>query len=249
MNSSVLIGIKQLCWQVVSRVPLTRQYRQRRWVKHEYMAFAHDNMRRLFLSIARFAHINRPIDGYYFEFGSHEARTMRLAWRHFQHLFKWDFVAFDSFEGLPEIDAIDRQQIWQKGRLHTAEEDFVRIVTRAGMPRSRLRTVKGFYDQSLTADLQREFLPRKAAVVYVDCDLYKSTVPVLQFIKPFLQIGTVIVFDDWNCFYGDPQRGERRAWREFREANPQLQFIEFVATNEAQSFVCISLGVDAAASA
>src|SRR5712672_3665376 len=166
MNSRVLMSIKQVCWRIASRVPLTRQYKQRTWVTDEYMRFAHDNMRSLFLSIARFAHINRPIEGYYFEFGSHEARTMRLAWRHFYHLFKWDFVAFDSFEGLPEIEAIDRQEIWQKGRLHTTEEEFVRIVTRAGMPHSRLHTVKGFYDQSLNVESQRKFLPRKAAVVY-----------------------------------------------------------------------------------
>lgn len=241
----MLLSLKQFLWQIVSRVPFTPQYRSRRWVTKEYMAFAHDNMRYLFLSIARFAHINRPIDGYYFEFGSHEARTMRLAWRHFQHLFSWDFVAFDSFEGLPEIEEIDRQAIWSKGRLETKEEDFIRIVTSSGMPRSRLTTVKGFYDQSLTPELQQRFLPRKAAVIYVDCDLYMSTVPVLHFVKPFLQVGTVIVFDDWNCFYGDPDRGERLAWREFCAANPELRFVDFVATNEAQAFICVGTGSQA----
>lgn len=233
---------KKIVWQLLRRIPFTPQYRTRRWVEKEYMGFAHQNLRYLFLSIARFAHINRPIDGYYFEFGSHEARTMRLAWTHFQHLFNWDFVAFDSFAGLPDIEDIDKQAIWEKGRLETREEDFVRIVTNAGMPRNRLTTVKGFYDQSLTQQLQRQFLPKKAAVIYVDCDLYKSTVPVLQFIKPFLQVGTIIVFDDWNCFYGDPDRGERRAWREFCDANPEFCFVEFVGTNEAQSFICTNPG-------
>jgi hypothetical protein len=167
---------------------------------------------------------------------------MRLAWTHFQHLFNWDFVAFDSFEGLPDIEDIDKQAIWEKGKLETREEDFVRIVTNAGMPRNRLTTVKGFYDQSLTQELQQQLLPKKAAVIYVDCDLYKSTIPVLRFITPFLQIGTIIVFDDWNCFYGDPNRGERRAWREFCDANPGLKFVEFVGTNEALSFICTNLG-------
>jgi hypothetical protein len=231
--------VKKFAWEIACRIPFTRQYKARKWTTNEYMAFAHGNMRYLFLSIARFAHINRPIEGYYLEFGSHEGRTMRLAWRHFQHLFNWDFIAFDSFEGLPEIEDIDKQQIWQKGRLKTGVETFIKIVTKSGMPRERLRTVKGFYDDSLTADLQNELLPRKAAVVYVDCDLYKSTVPVLDFIKPFLQVGTIIVFDDWNCFYGHPERGERLAWKEFLEANQQLRFEPFVSTNEAQSFICI----------
>ena len=80
----------------------------------------------------------------------------------------------------------------------------------------------------------------KAAVIYVDCDLYKSTVPVLKFIVPFLQRGTIIVFDDWNCFYGDPELGERKAWSEFLSANPHLKFEEFIETNEAKAFICLT---------
>lgn len=235
-------SIKRAIGSLLSFVPFTQQYDYRDWVQNEYNRHTQELMDFTFLSIARFAHINRPIDGYYFEFGSHEARTMRLAWRHFQHLFKWDFVAFDSFEGLPEIADIDKQEIWSKGRLKTKEEDFIRLVTGSGMPRSRLTTVKGFYDQILTHDLQGRFLPRKAAVVYVDCDLYMSTVPVLNFIRPFLQRGTVIVFDDWNCFHADPDRGERRAWREFLEANPELNFEGLVATDIARAFVCVNPG-------
>jgi O-methyltransferase len=233
--------LKQALRSLYHRLPISPQYQARLWITNEYMAFARRNQRYLFLSIARFAHINRPIEGYYFEFGCHEANTMRLAWRHFRHLFNWDFVAFDSFEGLPDIEDIDKQAIWSKGKLMTSEDDFIRKVTAAGMPRERLMTVKGFYDRSLNPELQEIFLPRKAAVVYIDCDLYRSTVPVLQFVKPFLQVGTVIVFDDWNCFHGDPDRGERRAWREFCAANPELIFVDFVSTNEAQAFICVGL--------
>lgn len=237
-------SIKGWLWKLLSFVPFTRPNRQRDWVMNEYSRHTQEMMRFTFLSIARFAHINRPLDGYYMEFGSHEGRTMRLAWRHFHHLFDWDYVAFDSFEGLPEIEEIDRLPIWQRGKLATSEEEFVRIVTGAGMPRTRLRTVKGFFDQSLTAQLADKLLPRKAAVIYVDCDLYKSTVPVLRFIRPFLQRGTVVVFDDWNCFHGDPDRGERLAWREFLQANPDLKFEDFVATDIAKAFICVNPGYD-----
>jgi O-methyltransferase len=218
-----------------------------RWVRGDYDRFAQAERARILLSIARFCHINRPLRGYYFEFGCHGANTMRLAWRHSRHLFDWTYVAFDSFEGLPEIGEVDKQEIWQRGKLRTEEEGFVRLVTRAGMPRERLITVKGFYDQSLTPALKERLgsHERKAVVVYVDCDLYQSTVPVLEFAKDFLQKGTIIVFDDWNCFHGDPERGERRAWSEFRARYPKLRFEEFVRTNEAQSFIFVGSSVDA----
>ena len=207
------------------------------WLTSHYLRFAMDQRERIFLATSRFAHINRPIRGYYFEFGCHGANTMRMAWKHSRHLHEWTFVGFDSFEGLPEIGAEDKQTIWKQGKLATSEEAFVRSVTAAGMPRERLLTVKGFYENSLTGQLKAKLLPTKAAMVYVDCDLYRSTVPVLEFVKEFLQPGTVIVFDDWFCFNGDPLRGEQRAWGEFRERYPELRFAEFVQTSEAKAFI------------
>jgi hypothetical protein len=163
---------------------------------------------------------------------------MRMAWHYFGG-FGLTFLAFDSFEGLPEIGAIDKQDIWQKGRLATAEEDFKTKVFRTGMPRNRLRTIKGFYDQSLTPELATQLLPTKAAIVYVDCDLYESTVPVLRFARDFLKVGTIVVFDDWDCFLADPERGERRAWAEFLAANPDLRFEEIGRISMSIAFVCV----------
>jgi hypothetical protein len=234
--------VRQALRSLIDALPGSSRQQRNRWIRDHYTAFAVHERERLFLSIARFGHINRPMAGYYFEFGCHEANTMRMAYRHFRHLFDLDYVAFDSFEGLPEIQDIDKQDIWAKGNLKTTEQDFRRIVTRAGMPSHKLRTVPGFFDQSLTPALQAQLLPQKAAVIYIDCDLYTSTIPVLEFCAPFLQRGTVIVFDDWNCFHGDPDRGERRAFREFRERHPRLQFEEFVSTNEAKAFIFLGDG-------
>lgn len=217
--------------------PLTAAGRRERWIRDVYSAFGQEERQRIFLSIARFLHINRPIPGYYFEFGCNEGNTMRMAWDTFHRLFDLTYVGFDSFEGLPEIAEIDKQEIWAKGKLAYPQDRFVDVVTANGTPTDKLVTVKGFYDESLTDALKVKLGPKKAAVIYIDCDLYTSTVPVLNWIVDFLQKGTVIVFDDWNCFHGDPNLGERRAWREFRERNPHLRFEKFVATAEAQSFV------------
>ena len=52
------------------------------------------------------------------------------------------------------------------------------------MPNSRLKTIKGFYEKSLNKKLALKF-KKKATIIYIDCDLYKSTVPILKFIIPF----------------------------------------------------------------
>ncbi|MBI3443919.1 MAG: hypothetical protein HY055_00760 [Magnetospirillum sp.] len=86
-------------------MPLAHRLRQwidpearahRVWLRDHYSRFGVQIREQVFLSIARFCHINRPIEGYYFEFGCHSARTMKLCWKHTNHLFDWTYVAFDS---------------------------------------------------------------------------------------------------------------------------------------------------------
>lgn len=209
----------------------------RRWVRREYNAHTDRLRRDVFMSIAAYAHVNRPIKGYYFEFGCHGAHTFRMAWDAFRRLFDWEFVAFDSFEGLPEIGDRDKQEIWQQGGLRTPAYDFVRTCHCHGIPANRFRIVQGFYDKTLNSHTATQ-LPHKAAVVYIDCDLYQSAVPVLEFCRPFLQKGTVIVFDDWACFMCDPAFGERRAWHEFRERYPALKFEPFLLNGFQAAFIC-----------
>lgn len=213
--------------------------KRRRTQRRAYRRFASGQRELIMRSIANFCFINRPVDGYYMEFGCCSATTMRLAWDAFHWLFDWHFIGFDSFEGFPDIQKIDRQVIWQKGKAKMDEEEFIACLLRHGVPRERFRTVRGFYDQSLTPELCERLLPTKAAVIYVDCDLYHSTVPVLRFVEPFLQQGTILALDDWNAYHGDPERGERLAFREFAARNPAWHFEPFVATHMAQSFICI----------
>jgi len=235
-------AIKTVARTSRANIPWTKIGGQRRWVSETYSKFGLEERRRIFLSIARFHHINRPVPGYYFEFGCNEANTMRMAWDSFHYLFDRQYVGFDSFAGLPAITEIDKQEIWEKGKLAYDEQLFINQVISNGMPREKLITVKGFYEDTLTDELAAKFVPQKASVVYIDCDLYTSTVPILKWIPQFLQVGTVIVFDDWNCFKGDPSRGERRAWHEFSKEHSDIGFEPFVSTGEAQSFICIRVG-------
>ena len=234
-------GGQKLAQDIWETLPWTKAGKHANWVRETYVEFGRKQRRQIFLSAARFLHINRPIEGYYFEFGCNEANTVRMAWDSFHFLFDFTYVGFDSFEGLPEITKIDEQDIWEKGKLAFAEERFINTCLSHGIPRDRLKTVRGFYEHSLTPELARQFAPKKAAVIYIDCDLYTSTVSVLGWIPPFLQVGTIVAFDDWNCFSADPERGERLAWREFLEANPHLRFEPFVSTAEGQAFICVGL--------
>ncbi len=211
-----------------------------RWSRNTYWMFGQENRKRVFLSAARFMNINRPIKGYYFEFGCNEANTFRMAYNTFKYLFDLKYVAFDSFDGLPEVEGIDKMEVFHKGKLKFDKNKFVELVKKEGITEDELIIVKGFYEESLNQKLIDQLSPTKAAVIYIDCDLYTSTVSVLDFIKHFLQPGTIIIFDDWNCFYGDKTRGQKKAFSEFLNSNKNFVFEEFVSDAESKSFIYIN---------
>ncbi len=159
--------------------------------------------------------------GDYHEYGCHRCRTFRMALtearRH--NLPDMRFHAFDSFEGLPQPTTDTSVEIWTRGALTTTEEDFMAMVRDHGIYADRVRTIKGFYDQSLTKELRREYIDsgRKISLVNIDCDLYESAVPVFEFIDPLLQEGAVIYVDDLFAGYkGSPRKGVARAFLEWQ---------------------------------
>jgi len=135
------------------------------------------------------------------------------------------FFAFDSFEGLPA--GTERPVDFGQGAFGCSEAEFKANVARAGVDLTRVITVPGFYDQSLTQDVKRRLKLERAALVMIDCDLYESTVPVLDFLTDLVGQGTVLIFHDWFRFKGRPDCGEQRACREWLARNPHLELIEY----------------------
>lgn len=166
------------------------------------------------------------MEGVYAEFGVHEATTFRMALRTLgksgpARLSK--FLAFDSFHGMPEPQGIDRGKLWRKGMNKTSVQEFRSLIKR---DLSRVEIVEGFFEESLS---QLDWTEGWEVVcAYLDCDYYSSTVTCLDFLADKLAHGALLAFDDWNLYYGDPLRGQKRAFSEFRSKNPNLVFEEFV---------------------
>ena len=157
------------------------------------------------------------LQGAYLEFGVYRGSTFSTFYHLFRkHRVNFEMLALDSFEGLPAMTESDSGN-WYEGQYSCDLPDFLRFMKMWGVPAGAFDVVPGFFDESLTKNIPVE----QAAIVWIDCDLYSSTVPVLKFIKPLLQDGTLVLFDD---FGGTADEGERRALREFISDNPDLTF-------------------------
>ena len=159
--------------------------------------------------------------GYAFWYAQNTARGMGFS--------DMRFFGFDSFAGLPEItpeDATAHGEFYQ-GQFCCTKDSVTRNLDAKGVDWSRTVLTEGYFNRSLTPDLKQRHRMKKIAVALIDCDLYTSTREVLHFIDDLLQDGSVLIFDDWNCFDRDDNLGQQRAVREYLDQRPHLLLEHF----------------------
>jgi hypothetical protein len=76
-------------------------------------------------------------------------------------------------------------------------------------------------------------------IAHIDCDIYGFSVDALASIRDRLQLGCVLMFDDYNAYCADNKRGERRALREFCETVPFEFEPWFAYQYGGQAFLCV----------
>jgi O-methyltransferase len=190
-----------------------------------------------------FAQLN-GISGDYMEFGLWRGRTFLHAYRmkRLHRLKNMHLWGFDSFQGLPPV-APSRNEIWSQGQFACSEQEFRAILRSRAVPPSEFTLVSGFYEQALDKKRSQAMAGRTAAIVYIDCDLYESTVPVLRFIEPLLVDGTIVCFDDFYCYAGRPDCGEQRALTEFLQQHRSIRFTPYLPyCPTGQSFIVHRMG-------
>ncbi|NQT94516.1 MAG: class I SAM-dependent methyltransferase, partial [Lentisphaerae bacterium] len=180
----------------------------------------------LLIDIAEYLEV-AEVQGEYAEFGVWKGRTFLHAYR-----FLADknpamlFYALDSWEGLPEPAGKDAEDGYcggfVKGQYKGNLAEFWQMVDSNKLDRDRIRTVQGWFDETLKPGNPDSSALEKVAVAWVDCDLYESTVPVLEFLTHRLDTGAVVVFDCWRCFRNLPDRGQQLACAEWLQRNPDI---------------------------
>lgn len=144
-------------------------------------------------------------------------------------------VGFDSFEGLPA--SAEGHARWREGACRTsiAWHPFVepggrvtpeiteRLFAACGLSAPELHV--GLFASTVPAVVPSRY--PAIALAHLDCDLYESTRCALEAMRPALQDGTVLLFDDWFHYRGNPEKGEARAFGEFLEAHPEWRAVHY----------------------
>ena len=132
---------------------------------------------------------------------------------------KMRFFGFDSFEGLPPpkgADLVtDGPQPFYEGQYATSMEYVTAQLEKGGADWSRTFLVAGYFNDSLTSKEVADHNIEEIAIALVDCDLYSSTVDVLDFLDSRLIDGSVVLMDDWKSYGDATDKGQPQAMREF----------------------------------
>jgi len=135
---------------------------------------------------------------------------------------------FDSFEGLPEDWSGHMERRGAFGR-------------KGALPKvpANVRLHKGWFKDTIGGWLAAN--PEKIAFLHVDCDIYSSTRDVLWSLRERLQVGSVVVFDEYFN-YPNWRRHEARALKEFvDEFGVRYRYIAFTARDGAVAIEILGL--------
>ncbi|MGP1256770.1 MAG: tetratricopeptide repeat protein [Kiloniellales bacterium] len=153
-------------------------------------------------SLLRFALAQAPDRGLHCEFGVFTGRSLRLLAETRPPARCGGWHGFDSFEGLPEAWLPDEGAGAYSTRGRLPE-----------MPEGVTLHIGWFAD---TLPLFLEAAPDALAFANIDCDIYASTVDVLQALSPRLKPGSILVFDEYFA-YPDWRAHEYKAFQELVE--------------------------------
>lgn len=170
--------------------------------------------------------------GAYMEFGVFTGGTIRYMAKKKPNA---RFHGFDSFEGLPEDwfgMPLVKNSFSLKGALPSVPK--------------HVKLHKGWFNETLPVWCAR--YPDKIAFMHIDCDLYSSTVDILENLVHRLQVGTIILFDEYFN-YPNWQNHEYKAWKEFCEKYKiSYEYIGFARQQVAIYITGINLSLEGCAS-
>jgi O-methyltransferase len=170
----------------------------------------------------------------YIEFGTASGRSAVSALRSWKRVYGNQlpkFFFFDSFEGLPSLEGVDLGSVqFQKGDYSFSKEYFINTLKRYNVwDEKSIHLIEGFYEMTLPHFDFQNYGISKVGAVHVDCDLHSSTVQVLDFITSYIQVGTILLFDDWDCFSASDNHGERLAVKEWLNKNQNISLDSYAS--------------------
>ena len=185
------------------------------------------------------------IQGDYFEFGLFQGTSFIGAMNAYNkykknNLNSRSFYGYDSFQGIGDLDKDDIHPTYKKGLFKTNKEKIIGRISKIAIKNKITFNITDGYVEKTIKNLKAKEhqKSKKCAICMLDLDLKIPTKIALDYIKESLDIGSIIVFDEYHSYRGKYNKGEKGAFNEFKKENPNLVFDEFISYGlDGKSFI------------
>lgn len=164
------------------------------------------------------------IEGSYFEFGVYNGTSLFAAMKSHLNLksnLVRKFYGFDSFDdGFKYFVSEDNHSFFKEG-------DFVSSFSRVKkrfLKYNNVTLIKGYFEETVKDKSVHDlYTNEKCAIIFIDCDLMNPSTIALNFIKPILQIGSIIILDDYWSYKANINLGVAGAFNKFLNENTNIK--------------------------
>ena len=183
------------------------------------------------------------IEGSYFEFGIYEGTTLFSSVNMHKKFFskiKRNFYGFDSFDdGFKYFDDADKHPFFKEGDFKSSYRKTLKRFNSF----KNVYLIKGYFEETIQGKSCREICADdKCAILFIDTDLMNPSKIALDFVKPILQKGSIIILDDYFAYKGDSNKGTAGALKKFLVENPSIVLRNFYKYGQGGvSFIVESL--------
>jgi len=188
-------------------------------------ALEHNFGKYLILRKAHFLTYVDGVQGDYLEFGVFTGSSFAHSIRAYKSLKNLDkrekemkFFGFDSFQGFGKIDEKTKHTFFQDHKFlwsaNKVTKRASKLSTKYGV---QTEIVEGFFEETLNSPSTYDL--EKAAIIFLDADLYGATQTALNFSLKLIQEGTIIIIDEYFYFKGSTEFSPFGAFKEWCEQN------------------------------
>ncbi len=168
------------------------------------------------------------LEGDYLEFGVFTGSSFVYSMRIYRKLkgvsgLPCRFFGFDSFQGFGDVQSFDVHPFYIND---TFKVDSKLTIANIEKHRGNLEThiIHGYFQDTIKDRPAESLGIKKARIIFIDCDLKESTGLALDFVRSSLQVGTILIMDDFFSYKGQASLGVAGAFDQFNSANPNLKW-------------------------
>lgn len=191
------------------------------------------------------------VPGCYVEFGVASGNSMRsaeIAERRSQSKSlgvirsRRKLYGFDTFTSFASDSALDKHPTWDGDNFSVSVDKVRKRFKRLGERVTLFQIDASTLNNEIESTNIDNFISEdNIAIVLMDMDLGSPTLHALNWIHPKIKSGTILIFDEFLAFKGDPEIGESGALSKFIELHPEISFRQLATYGDGGTVLQITV--------